>query len=338
MVTSGVEYSGCAWSTYSLAPLVRMTLASPTSSSVSWRRRDHATGRSHERPAAGSPPRSPTERGGCGWLPPRRHSPPETRTASSMTRMPATEMPYSVSLPITRRTPMTRDYGSGLVRNQRHQRCATSITSRDPEPGPSRMSTRNGSLPRTPRPIVVWPSNDPAQAAWRNVRIPPTGTSSLLPARAYVDAPLTSDAGARATTCRSPPPRSGTAAPSGPSSVTCGTYYNTIAVYRPREVEHEPVEAAVPTSAHVRERRAAHRLDHLGLRPPGDPAVRTARLGCRSRREDECGGHPRGQLDGASVIWHLPCALMTRWRVRRLTAPSARISGHGRGDRCVVRT
>ncbi len=36
LVHSGVEYSGWAWSTYSLAPLVRMTLASPRSSSVSW--------------------------------------------------------------------------------------------------------------------------------------------------------------------------------------------------------------------------------------------------------------------------------------------------------------
>ena len=36
LVHSGVEYSGWAWSTYSRAPLVRMTLASPRSSSVSW--------------------------------------------------------------------------------------------------------------------------------------------------------------------------------------------------------------------------------------------------------------------------------------------------------------
>ena len=36
LVTSGVEYSGWAWSTYRRAPLVRMTLASPMSSSVSW--------------------------------------------------------------------------------------------------------------------------------------------------------------------------------------------------------------------------------------------------------------------------------------------------------------
>ena len=36
VVTSGEEYSGCAWSTYSRAPLVRMTFASPRSSSVSW--------------------------------------------------------------------------------------------------------------------------------------------------------------------------------------------------------------------------------------------------------------------------------------------------------------
>src|SRR5579875_3331492 len=36
LVHSGAEYSGCAWSTYSRAPLVRMTFASPRSSSVSW--------------------------------------------------------------------------------------------------------------------------------------------------------------------------------------------------------------------------------------------------------------------------------------------------------------
>src|SRR5262249_29863490 len=36
VVTSGVEYSGWAWSTYSRAPLVRITFASPRSSSVSW--------------------------------------------------------------------------------------------------------------------------------------------------------------------------------------------------------------------------------------------------------------------------------------------------------------
>ncbi|COZ51737.1 Uncharacterised protein [Mycobacterium tuberculosis] len=29
---SGAEYSGCAWSTYSRAPLVRIMLAAPTSS------------------------------------------------------------------------------------------------------------------------------------------------------------------------------------------------------------------------------------------------------------------------------------------------------------------
>ncbi len=36
VVTSGVENSGCAWSTYNRAPLVRMMLARPRSSSVSW--------------------------------------------------------------------------------------------------------------------------------------------------------------------------------------------------------------------------------------------------------------------------------------------------------------
>ncbi len=36
LVVSGAEYSGWAWSTYSRAPLVRITLARPRSSSVSW--------------------------------------------------------------------------------------------------------------------------------------------------------------------------------------------------------------------------------------------------------------------------------------------------------------
>src|SRR5436190_2190190 len=36
LVVSGAEYSGWAWSTYSRAPLVRITFARPVSSSVSW--------------------------------------------------------------------------------------------------------------------------------------------------------------------------------------------------------------------------------------------------------------------------------------------------------------
>src|SRR6478609_2058085 len=37
----------------------------------------------------------------------------------------------------------------------RHQRCATSITSREPVPGPSTVNTRNGNRARTPRPMVI---------------------------------------------------------------------------------------------------------------------------------------------------------------------------------------
>ena len=43
-----------------------------------------------------------------------------------------------------------------------HQRCATSITSRDPVPGPASTKTRNGSRARTPSPTVVVASKLPA--------------------------------------------------------------------------------------------------------------------------------------------------------------------------------
>lgn len=39
-----------------------------------------------------------------------------------------------------------------------YQRCATSTTSREPEPGPSSTKARNGSLARTPRPMVACPA------------------------------------------------------------------------------------------------------------------------------------------------------------------------------------
>ena len=47
--------------------------------------------------------------------------------------------------------------------------CATSITSREPEPGPASTIARNGSRARTPSPITVRPSNEPASATWRKV-------------------------------------------------------------------------------------------------------------------------------------------------------------------------
>jgi len=50
LVVSGAEYSGCAWSTYSRAPLVKMTLASPRSSSVSWV--ESAASRARSKPRA----------------------------------------------------------------------------------------------------------------------------------------------------------------------------------------------------------------------------------------------------------------------------------------------
>jgi len=60
-----------------------------------------------------------------------------------------------------------------------HHLCATSITIREPSPGPSSVNTRNGSRARTPSPIVLLPSKLPAQAIWRNVRQPETLRSSL---------------------------------------------------------------------------------------------------------------------------------------------------------------
>jgi len=45
-----------------------------------------------------------------------------------------------------------------------YQRWATSITTRDPSPGPDRTNTRTGSRARTPSPNVVCPSKVPKNA------------------------------------------------------------------------------------------------------------------------------------------------------------------------------
>lgn len=42
--------------------------------------------------------------------------------------------------------------------------CATSITTREPSPGPSNVNTRKGNRARTPKPIVVYPSKLPPEA------------------------------------------------------------------------------------------------------------------------------------------------------------------------------
>lgn len=65
-----------------------------------------------------------------------------------------------------------------LAGPRRHQRCATSITSRDPLPGPASVNTRNGSRARTPSPIRVTASKVPAKATWRKVWKPATFTAS----------------------------------------------------------------------------------------------------------------------------------------------------------------
>ncbi len=64
----GAEYSGWAWSTYSRAPLVRITLARPRSSSVSLGRVGGRAGlgRTRGRRAAATPPRSPSAHGRPG--------------------------------------------------------------------------------------------------------------------------------------------------------------------------------------------------------------------------------------------------------------------------------
>src|ERR671932_798966 len=66
LVTSGVEYSGCAWSTYSRAPLVRMTLAIPESSSRSLWSSAWAGDRSKPRASRSGDSSSKSQRGRRG--------------------------------------------------------------------------------------------------------------------------------------------------------------------------------------------------------------------------------------------------------------------------------
>ena len=62
-VVSGAEYSGCAWSTYSRAPLVRITLARPRSSSVSWDESAASRARSNPRASRSGFSSSKSQRG-----------------------------------------------------------------------------------------------------------------------------------------------------------------------------------------------------------------------------------------------------------------------------------
>src|SRR4051794_10400531 len=113
--TSGEEYSGCAWSTYSLAPLVRMTLASPTSSSVSWLASARSRLRSKPRASRSGFSSSKSQRGRRPRLAVAAAYALTTCDDASMAfavGCPGTEMPYSVSMPITRLTLTLRAYDS----------------------------------------------------------------------------------------------------------------------------------------------------------------------------------------------------------------------------------
>src|SRR5262245_14692193 len=111
-VHSGAEYSGWAWSTYRLAPLVRMTLASPTSSSVSWLASASSLARSKPRASRSGFSSSKSQRARrvravaaayalTTW---------EEVSMALAAGWPGTEMPYSVSVPMTRHTLMGRAY------------------------------------------------------------------------------------------------------------------------------------------------------------------------------------------------------------------------------------
>src|SRR3954454_4700991 len=115
LVTSGVEYSGCAWSTYSRAPLVRMTLAIPASSSRSLWSSACVGERSKPRASRSGDSSSKSQRG--------RRGVGASATAQAFTTWldnvvgfavgcPGTEMPYSTSVPMTRRTLMTPTLGA----------------------------------------------------------------------------------------------------------------------------------------------------------------------------------------------------------------------------------
>src|SRR6266851_260599 len=109
LVHSGAEYSGWAWSTYNRPPLVRMTLARPRSSSVSCEESAASRVRSNPRASRSGFSSSKSQRA--------RRAPAAVAAWYALTiwdevtnalapGCPGTEMPYSVSVPITRRTLM----------------------------------------------------------------------------------------------------------------------------------------------------------------------------------------------------------------------------------------
>src|SRR5215469_3181896 len=107
LVHSGAEYSGCAWSTYSRPPLVRMTLARPRSSSVSCEESAASRVRSKPRASRSGFSSSKSQRARralaavAAWY---ALTIWDEVTIALAPGWPGTEMPYSVSVPITRRT------------------------------------------------------------------------------------------------------------------------------------------------------------------------------------------------------------------------------------------
>src|SRR5689334_23154390 len=110
LVHSGAEYSGCAWSTYSRPPLVRMTLARPRSSSVSCEESAASRVRSKPRASRSGFSSSKSQRARraraavAAWY---ALTIWDEVTIAFAPGWPGTEMPYSVSVPITRRTLMS---------------------------------------------------------------------------------------------------------------------------------------------------------------------------------------------------------------------------------------
>src|SRR5215470_19082915 len=120
LVHSGAEYSGCAWSTYSRAPLVRMTLASPRSSSVSWVESAASLARSNPRASRSGFSSSKSQRARraraavAAWY---ALTICDEVTIALAPGWPGTAMPYSVSVPMTRSTLMVQS----LVPTCRHR-------------------------------------------------------------------------------------------------------------------------------------------------------------------------------------------------------------------------
>src|SRR5215469_9028186 len=119
LVHSGAEYSGCAWSTYSLAPLVRMTLARPRSSSVSWEESAASLVRSNPRASRSGFSSSKSQRARraraavAAWY---ALTTWDEVTIAFAPGWPGTAMPYSVSMPMTRRTLMGESLAAARYR------------------------------------------------------------------------------------------------------------------------------------------------------------------------------------------------------------------------------